>query len=730
MKRSAAFWLAAGWIGYAILPWYLSEGGGPFFFWMTSGYPMGAAGSGLALGLFGGKWWLGPIVLPLLLAPLCLRWQPDDIRSANLLVFTGLLGLLLTFGQGFALDHRGWTLTWLAALFGEGPRQFGMGYGALATELAFLMLFTHGLAGRGVCRGDAFTVSAIGLVIGLIALFVFYPIAIILVSALQDNAGQWMPSLFLGKFLDRSVWGLGCLQENVSCGVAWNTVFLAIIVGVGSTVLGLAFALISTRTDLQFRGLQRVLALLPIITPPFVIGLAVIMLFGRAGAVTALMDDWFGIPPSRWIYGLPGLFLSQMLAFTPISYLVLMGVVQGVSPSLEEASQTLRASYWKTFSTVTFPLLRPGLANAFLLGFVESIADFGNPFVLGGNYDVLSTKIFFAVVGAAHDQGRAAVLAIILLGFTLGAFYAQHHWLGRKSYTTVTGKGDSGLNVPLPKRVRWFCYGAVIPWAALTLLIYGTIFYGSVVVNMGRNYTLTFRHYISAFAIDTSGATWRFSGGAWNSFWTTLEVAVISAPLTAIIGLLTAYLLTRQRFVGQRSFEFAAMLSFAIPGTVVGISYILAFNVPPIEITGTGLILVICFVFRNMPVGVRAGVATMSQIDKSLDEASLTLGASSYTTAMRVIMPLLRPAIVAALTYSFVRAMTAVSAVIFLVSAEYNMSTSYIVNRVEAGEFGIAIAYSAALVFVMLAVVLLISWAVGERRLGRRAANVVLHGAG
>ena len=167
------------------------------------------------------------------------------------------------------------------------------------------------------------------------------------------------------------------------------------------------------------------------------------------------------------------------------------------------------------------------------------------------------------------------------------------------------------------------------------------------------------------------------------------------------------------------------MLSFAIPGTVIGVSYILAFNVPPIEITGTAFVLVMCFVFRNMPVAVRSGIATLAQIDRSLDEASLTLGARSFATVRRVILPLLRPAVVAALVYSFVRAMTAVSAVIFLVTAEYNMATTYIVGRVEAGEFGLAIAYSSVLIAVMLVAILLIQLAVGERRLGRRDATAV-----
>jgi iron(III) transport system permease protein len=201
-----------------------------------------------------------------------------------------------------------------------------------------------------------------------------------------------------------------------------------------------------------------------------------------------------------------------------------------------------------------------------------------------------------------------------------------------------------------------------------------------------------------------------------------VRLSAIAAPLTAALGILSAYLLTRQRFVGQAAFEFGTMLSFAIPGTVIGVSYILAFNVPPIEITGTAIVLVVCFVFRNMPVGVRAGMAAMAQIDRSLDEASTTLGARGLTTLRRVILPLLKPAIVAALVYSFVRAVTTVSAVIFLVSAEYEMATTYIINRVINGDYGVAIAYCSVLIVLMLVAIWLIQMLVGERRLGRRAA--------
>ncbi|MCA1416805.1 iron ABC transporter permease, partial [Bradyrhizobium sp. NBAIM20] len=147
--------------------------------------------------------------------------------------------------------------------------------------------------------------------------------------------------------------------------------------------------------------------------------------------------------PGRWLYGMTGIWIAQVLSFTPISFLVLIGVVEGVSPSMEEASQTLRADRWRTFWRVSLPLMKPGLANAFLIGFIESMADFGNPLVLGGTHGVLSTEIFFAVVGSQNDPSRAAVLAIILLCFTLSAFLAQRFWLAGKNFATVTGKGDS-----------------------------------------------------------------------------------------------------------------------------------------------------------------------------------------------------------------------------------------------------------------------------------------------
>ena len=724
MVRTVALWFIVGLAGFLILPWYGVSGGFWSFEWIVEGYPVNPeVAPAIVLVFAGGRLWLLPLLLFLLVVPFALRLEPTDPQRSRLLIWAGAAGIAYMVLQGFSIGIGGWQFETLQEIFGPVEAQEGMGYGAVLVGLAFLFILTSGIAARGFASGDAFVAGSIGLVIALIVLFVLFPVTTILASAFVDNDGALAPYEFLSKFTDRKIWGLDCLWSGVRCGVAWNSLILAVTVGAGSTLLGLAFALATTRSRFRAGKAFKVLTVLPIITPPFVIGLAMILLFGRSGAVSQFLDWAFDIPPSRWIYGFNGIWLAQMLAFTPIAFLVLISVVEGVSPSMEEAAQTLRADAWTTFSTVSLPLMRPGIANAFLLGFIESMADFGNPFVLGGNYQVLSTEIFFAIVGAQNDQGRAAVLAIILLCFTLSAFYLQRRWVGRKSYVTVTGKGDAGLHVALPKRLSWMVYGVIVPWTILTVIIYCMIMFGGFVETWGRNHSFTLRHYADAFAITTGefGLVW--SGAAWNSFWTTISIAAIAAPLTAGLGLLTAYLLVRQRFAGREMFEFGTMLSFAIPGTVIGVSYILAFNVPPIEITGTGIILVICFLFRNMPVGVRAGVAAMSQLDKNLDEASLTLGASAATTVRSVIAPLLRPAIAAALVFSFVRSITAISAVIFLVSAHYHMATAYIIGRVENGDYGIAIAYSSVLILVMLVAISLVQLVIGKRRLGRRDAQ-------
>ncbi|VTU14381.1 Putative 2-aminoethylphosphonate transport system permease protein PhnU [Variovorax sp. SRS16] len=722
-RPNASIWacIAAGLVGYVALPWYAIQDTA-WYEALPQVFGQAEGADGVMQALQQGRSWLFVGLFGLALCVLGGLLRPGRAQGRWLLAggAIGAIGLALS---GFTIGARGWSFAWLNSAFGElAGNQFGIGAGGFVALAALILLAAFGLARLGFFKGDLFVSAA---VIGcgvLMALFIAYPVSKALAGAFLNEDGHASLNALWARIGTDRVWGLECLAGGVRCGVAWNTLALALITATGTTFLGTLMALMAERGGKRWQGPLKVLALLPIITPPFVVGLGLILLFGRAGVVNQLLESSFGIEPTRWFYGMPGILVAQLFAFTPIAFMIMRGVVQGVAPSLEEAAQMLRASRWRTFVTITLPLLKPGLANAFLVGFIESIADFGNPVVVGGQFNVLSTDIFFAIVGAQYDQGRAASLAWVLTIFALGVFALQRWVLGKQNYTTVSGKGDAGIAMPLPNGVRRTIYCIALPWVAFTVVVYLFAFAGGFVRTWGRDYTFTLDHFHNAFALEWGkfGLVW--AGTAWNSLITTVKLAAISAPITAGFGLLIAWLLARNEFKGQGAFEFAALLAFAIPGTVLGVSYILAFNVPPLELTGTGLIIVLCFMFRNLPVGVRAGTAAFKQLDRSLDEASLMLRASTSQTLFKVVLPLLKPALVAALIYSFVRAMTTVSAVIFLVTAENELATTYIIGRVGNGDYGLALAYCTVLMILMSLAIAGVQFVVGERKLGRRKA--------
>nr|WP_157634452.1 iron ABC transporter permease [Variovorax sp. Root318D1] len=715
-------WVALGFAAYLVLPWYAIQDA-TWYEAVPQVFGQAEGANGLMQAATQGRSWLFIGLAGLAMCAVG-AWLPAGRAQGRWLLAGGAIGAIGLAVAGFAIGARGWSFAALNTQFGElAVNQFGIGAGGFMALTALTLLAAFGIARLGLFKGDLFVAAA---VIGcgvLMALFIAYPVSKALAGAFFDEDGRWSVTAFIARVFTERIWGLGCIAGGVRCGVAWNTLVLALLTAAGTTFLGTLMALMAERGSKRGQGALRVLALLPIITPPFVVGLGLILLFGRAGIVNQLLENVFGIEPTRWFYGMPGVLVAQLFAFTPIAFMIMRGVVQGIAPSLEEAAQMLRADRRRTFFTITLPLLKPGLANAFLVGFIESIADFGNPVVVGGQFSVLSTDIFFAIVGAQYDQGRAASLAWVLTIFALGVFALQRGVLGKQNYTTVSGKGDAGIAMALPDGVRRTIQCIALPWIAFTAVVYLFAFAGGFVQTWGRDYTFTLNHFKNAFSLEWGqfGLVW--AGTAWNSLITTLKLAGISAPITAALGLLIAWLLARNEFKGQGVFEFGALLAFAIPGTVLGVSYILAFNVPPFELTGTGLIIVLCFMFRNLPVGVRAGTAAFKQLDRSLDEASLMLRASTSQTLFKVVLPLLKPALVAALVYSFVRAMTTVSAVIFLVTAENELATTYIIGRVGNGDYGIALAYCTVLMILMSLAIALVQFVVGERKLGRRGVT-------
>ncbi len=725
-QRALNLWALLGLLSFGFLPWYFLQQGS-----LLAALPKVWAGPETASALaqvlqHDRPWlWFGCAGLLICLMGLMAPVAAKPKRQGLFLVAGAMFGLLGLALSGFAIGATGWSFGILESWLGALPQgQFGMGWGAAGVFLSLTILFGAGLARLGYCRGDVFIASAVVSCVLLLALFVVYPVCRSLVSGFYTEAGELSVAAVWDRIGTPRIWSLGCFNGERHCGVAWNTLGLALATATGTTVLGTLIALWAERSGTQLVKPLNALALMPIITPPFVVGLGLILLFGRAGLVNQALEWAFEIPPTRWFYGAFGIWLAQMFAFTPIAFMIMRGVVQGVSPSLEEASQTLRATRMQTFWRITLPLLKPGLANAFLVGFIESMADFGNPIILGGQFSVLSTEIFFAIVGAAIDPGMAAALSLVLTVFALAVFVLQRQVLSGAQFTTVSGKGDAGVPLHLPPAVLNVCRAVAGPWLTFTLVVYVFAFAGGFVQTWGRDYTFTLNHFKTAFDVQWGEFGWVWAGTAWNSLFNTLSLSAMAAPVCAGLGLLMAWLLARTEFKGKNAFEFAALLTFAIPGTVLGVSYILAFNVPPFELTGTGLVIVLCFIFRNLPVGVRAGTAAFKQLDRSLDEASVMLRASTLTTIREIMLPLLKPALVAALIYSFVRSMTTVSAVIFLVTAKYELATTYIIGRVGNGDYGVALAYCTVLMAIMGFITTVIQRWVGSRELGRREMKV------
>ena len=517
----------------------------------------------------------------------------------------------------------------------------------------------------------------------LLALFVVYPLATLLARVLFDQ----------GTF---SVAGLlTILTDKHQVRAFWNSLLLALLVGIGGTIVGFLFAFTAARCRLPRWLLTAIDAavLLPLVSPPFTTAIAMIFSFGPRGLITYELLGLKGIT----VYGLTSTMSSEILTYFPIAYLTLRPLLAGIDSNVEGMALSLGASRWRVFRTVTLPLCIPGLANAFLLLFAASLADFATPLILAGNqFPVLPTQAYLQITGMFDLRG-GAVLSLMLLFPALIVFLLQRYWVGRRFYVTVTGKGAG--QTPFDS-VSPAVRNALLALCALVALsiayFYVLLLYASLVMALGANHALTLQHYKVIF---TEGV---------KAIRDTLVIAGFAMPLGGLYGILLGYLVTKKQFIGRRSMELVSMVNYALPGTIVGIAYLIAFNDPPIELTGTALIIVACYIFRYGPTGIRATVALLSQIDKSLEEASQGLGAGSGTTFRRVTLPLILPAFFAGLGVVFIRSMTAISATIFLVSVSWTLVTVKILENITELSLGPAAAFSVLVCVIVFVVIALI----------------------
>ena len=667
-----------------------------------------------------------------------------------------------------------------------------------------------------------------------------------------------------------------------------DTLAMGLLTATGGTLLGFIFAYAIVRCRMPGKRFIHLLALVPTVSPPFAIALSSILLFGRNGMIT---KSFLGINFTNNmndIYGMDGLVFVQVITFFSVAYLILRAMLERLDPSMEEAARSMGAGKIHIFRTVTLPLLIPGIAGSFLLLFVESLADLGNPLFISGNTTVLSAQIFLAIAGE-YDYQKASALAVVLLIPTLVIFLVQRYYVSRRSYISVTGKPTSGLIEEKEGWIRWPFIILTYLVCALILTLYIAIMYGSFSKAWGIDYSFSLEWWKQMFARGI------------ESILDTTFLSIIATPIAVLLGMVVAFLVVRKNFAGKEVVDFTSNLGGAVPGTILGIGFVLAFStspsllvfilffvmlifsigvsfqtrreqliagifafaltlvlnyiekmteplllvyiiafillvfgfmelfnhnkkagrrniilalylssyglieyvtyplsqllrqVPagifkngitqlpdyiklffqlphpilgciviiisvlsfvekrtrlgkimltvmigcssalifagkPLALVGTPYIILAAYAVRSLPASVRSGVASLQQIDPSIEEASAIMGADAHYTFKKVTLPLIMPAMLAGLIFSFTRHMTSLSAILFLVSPKWRIVTASILSEWEQGGISMAAAYSTLIIFFVLAAIIIL-YIVTNRMIKRRGGIDITWGA-
>ena len=544
---------------------------------------------------------------------------------------------------------------------------------------------------RKKLMGDPIMVTTILLLIVFLTVFILYPLAILLVDSFMTDSGVTLDTF-------KRVMNLPNFRRAIT-----NTLKVGFLVGIASALIGLLFAYVEAYVKLRTKfmeGLFKVVSMLPVVSPPFVLSLSMIMLFGKAGIITRFILHIY----DNSVYGFWGIAIVQTLTFFPVCYMMLKGLLKNIDPSLEEAARDMGASRFKVFMTVTLPLILPGLGNAFLVTFIESIADFANPMIIGGSYDTLATTIYLQITGAYDKQGAAA-MAVVLLAITLLMFVVQKYYLEAKSTATLSGKAsrermlitDKSVTVPL----TIMCSALAI----FVIIMYICVPFGAMFRTWGYDFHLTFKWFGLVFT--------RYKG--FKAFKDSFVLSLISAPITALLSMIISYLVVKRKFKAKGFIEAVSMLAMAVPGTVLGIGYIRGFSGGLFGsgflqgLYGTGAILVIVFIVRSLPTGTRSGISALRQIDKSIEESAYDMGADSFKVFMTVTLPLIKDSFLSGFVTSFVRSITAISAIILLVTPSYLLITVQINEFAEKGSYGIACAFASILILITYSSVLIMN---------------------
>ena len=519
---------------------------------------------------------------------------------------------------------------------------------------------------RGRMMADPGLVVAFAAVGALLVFFVLYPAVRVLIYprladylAVPDNP-RWLQA-------------------------ARNSLMMMVLSTLTATAVGFLYAFAVSRRDMPLRRLFQTLSVLPLFAPPFMVAFSYILMFGRQGLITKAL---FGLDVN--IFGWQGLWLVQTVAFFPFAALVIGAVLEQISPTVEYAALNLGATEGGVIRTVLFPLARPGVAAAALVVAISVLADFGNAVVIAGGFPLLATEAWVRIEGLADLKGAAVAVALLIVP-TMILFLLERYWVGQRTYTVLTGKGTRIEQPPTPPLIRWLLFSGCVVVSAFVVIVYVGVLLGSVATVWGYKWTLTLAHWRLGLA----------QGGP--QLITSLKIGALSALLTSAVAVLAAFITSRPTLPLRNVIDFLAVLPAALPGVFIGVGYLLAFNGPPIILSGTVWILILALSFWHIPLGYQAARAQLKQIEWSIEEAAQDLGATGLRVLWDVYLPLLGPAFMASFINAFIRAVTNLSIVVFLITPRTLVATYSILAMIGGGFWGAAAALTTALLAITLA---------------------------
>ncbi|RGS74756.1 iron ABC transporter permease [Mitsuokella sp. AF21-1AC] len=527
------------------------------------------------------------------------------------------------------------------------------------------------------------------------ALFVLYPLVLVLYKSIMDPASGSITLEYFTRFFTKRFY--------------WETMVHSMEVTVVSTLfaamLGLPMAYLMRSIKIRGSSFLNILIVISYLSPPFIGAYAWIQLLGRSGVVTNFFNELLHTTFDG-VYGFAGIVLVFTLQSFPLIYIFVSGALKNFDNSLNEAAESLGCSRFDRMRRILVPLVLPTLLASSMLVFMRVFADFGTPMLIGEGFKTMPVLVYTSFMGeVGGDDGFAAAICVIMIVLTVMMFFAQRYLANRNTYTMTALKPiiqekATGLR-------NFLAHGIVYLVTGLAVLPQAVVIYTSFLASNGGQV------FTGGYALQSYEATLFAKDN--TVIWNTYYLGIVAIAIVLVLGVLIAYLSVRKKNVINNILDTLTMFPFIVPGSVLGISFLFAFNSPPIVLSGTALIMIIAFAIRRMPYTVRSSVTALGQISPSIEEAAISLGASDFTTFRKITLPMMMPGVLAGAIMSWVTIISELSSSIILYTTANQTLTVSIYTEVIRGNYGNASAYATILTLTSIISLLIFFKLTGRR---------------